>query len=290
MSKRVLVLGSTGMLGVQVVRQLQHLGHEVVGTTRRDSPDKGQIRFDVERDDIGSLFAKHGSFDYVVNAIGIIKPYIHDGNSAEEMRAIAVNSMFPHKLALVANAHSTRVIQIATDCTFSGFAKLYTEDSPHDALDVYGKTKSLGEIVVDNVMHIRCSIIGREYGRSTSLVEWVLAHEYGGKVSGYTNHLWNGVTTNVFGRVCGGIISENIFSAGKVHLVPSTLVSKYELVQAIASSCGRDDLEINPTEAPVAVDRTLATIHPELNKSLWHAAGFAEVPSVEHVVATLAEG
>lgn len=290
MTYRVLVLGATGMLGVQVARQLKNRGFSVVSSTRREHPGDGEIRFDVDSDEIEDLIAGQGPFDYVINCIGIIKPYIHDGNPEEELRAVLVNSVFPQKLAQAARNNGARVIQIATDCTFSGSASLYHEDSPHDALDVYGKTKSLGEVASSNVMHIRCSIIGREYGRSTSLVEWVLAHEHGESISGYTNHLWNGVTTNVFGRVCAGILAKDLFSAGKFHLVPSTIATKYELVQSIASACGRDDLTIQETEAPVAVDRTLSTIYPELNQSLWRAAGFETVPSVERVVATLSEG
>ena len=39
---------------------------------------------------------------------------------------------------------------------------VYVETDLHDALDVYGKTKSLGECQEPNVYHLRCSIIGPE--------------------------------------------------------------------------------------------------------------------------------
>ena len=43
-----------------------------------------------------------------------------------------------------------KVIQIATDCVFDGLKGNYTEDDKHNAIDVYGKTKSLGEVSADN--------------------------------------------------------------------------------------------------------------------------------------------
>ena len=55
-----------------------------------------------------------------------------------------------------------RVLQIATDCVYSGAQGAYVETDLHDALDVYGKTKSLGECQEPNVYHLRCSIIGPE--------------------------------------------------------------------------------------------------------------------------------
>lgn len=290
MKNRVLVLGSTGMLGYQVLEQLRRQAIDAVGTSRQQASSERSLAFDAETDDIEHLIESNGPFDYIVNAIGVIKPYIHDGNPVEEQRAIRINSIFPNTLAEAAQKHSVRVIQIATDCVYSGNERLYSEAAAHDALDTYGKSKSLGEVKFDNVMHIRCSIIGREVSRSSSLVQWVLGHEQGATVTGYTNHVWNGVTTNVFGRVCAGIINQDLFIPGVFHLVPSTIVTKFELVEQIALACGRPDLHIVATEAGASVDRTLSTNHPEVNRSLWSAAGFENVPCVEEIVATLAEG
>jgi dTDP-4-dehydrorhamnose reductase len=65
-------------------------------------------------------------------------------------------------LAIFAEDSGAKVIQIATDCVFSGSNGSYLETDPHDATDVYGKTKSDGEIESSAVMQLRCSIIGRE--------------------------------------------------------------------------------------------------------------------------------
>jgi dTDP-4-dehydrorhamnose reductase len=153
---------------------------------------------------------------------------------------------------------------------------------------VYGKTKSKGEVVSPNVMHIRVSTIGREINRSTLLLEWVLSHPQGATIPGYTDHFWNGVTTNHFAKVVRGIIEQNEFKSGLSHLVPGNELTKAELVRKIASAFGRSDLIVKDTESGKPINRTLATNNPELNQRLWAGAGYAEIPTIEQLIAEIA--
>ena len=162
----VLLLGSTGMLGYTVKATLEAEGLDVESTSRDGS---STFAFDARSDDIESCIAAAGSPPLIVNAIGIIKPHINESDNASRQQAIDVNSSFPHRLALAAESVGSHVIQIATDCVYSGATGLYKESAAHDALDVYGKTKSLGEVPSPAMTHLRCSIIGPENGRSTSL-------------------------------------------------------------------------------------------------------------------------
>lgn len=283
---RALVLGSTGMLGSRVAPQLAGHGIEVTATSR-GSGASDTVTFDAAVDSVDELLDQLGPCDYIINAIGVIKSHIQDGISAHEMRALRINALFPHELALAAERTGARVLQIATDCVYSGAVGGYTESAAHDALDVYGKTKSLGEVVSPAVMHLRCSIIGREVERSTSLVEWVLGQDEGAVIKGYTNHKWNGVTTGVFGQLCAGIMLKDGFSAGVQHVVPADVLSKHELVTAIARVGGRRDIVITPFETPQAIDRTLNTASEAANRRLWGDAGFDEIPTVERMVEDL---
>ena len=71
--------------------------------------------------------------------------------------------------------NNIKVIQIGTDCVYSGKKGLYSETDKHDPLDVYGKSKSLGEVFDGSALIIRCSIIGPEFKKQKSfLFEWFL--------------------------------------------------------------------------------------------------------------------
>jgi dTDP-4-dehydrorhamnose reductase len=133
-------------------------------------------------------------------------------------------------------------------------------------------------------MNIRCSIIGPERGRATSLLEWVLGQSPNSIIDGYVNHSWNGVTTWHFGLIVRAIIEGGLFDAKTVHLVPKNVVSKRDLVVCIAKAFGRGDIKVNAVNAATAVDRTLSTLDEDLNLSLWKAAGFEGPLTVEEMV------
>ena len=278
----VLVLGVNGMLGSMFSSVVSSKGYSVTGT-QRIAGGPNQISFNAERDDVSHLFHDI-KFDYVVNAIGIIKPRINEADRASRMTAITVNSLFPHHLVEACEENGAHLIQIATDCVYSGTTGNYAESAPHDPTDVYGKTKSLGEAASSAALHLRASIIGPEVGRQTSLWEWVRSQPKGARINGFTNHLWNGVTTYHFGRVCAGIISEGARPAGTFHLVPKDIVTKETLVTAIAKASGRSDIEIVPVAAADAIDRTLQTEHAHFNADLWRWAGYAEAPTISEMV------
>ena len=221
-----------------------------------------------------------------MNCIGVIKPLIHDDNASEVEQAVRINALFPHLLARWTAGHA-RVLQIATDCVYSGTKGGYTETDVHDALDVYGKTKSLGEVHAPHVHHLRCSIIGPEMKEPRSLLEWFLGQSPG-TVKGFVNHNWNGVTTLHFAKVCAGIIKREISLPHSQHVVPSGAVTKCEMLQQFARCYGRDDVTVRPTEAAVVIDRTLTTGNQDLNRELWNAAGYAEPPSVPQMIEELA--
>jgi dTDP-4-dehydrorhamnose reductase len=226
--------------------------------------------------------------DWVINCIGVIKPFIKDSDAVQVAEAIRTNAALPHELARATEGSGTRVIQIATDCVYSGAKGNYVEDDPHDALDVYGKSKSLGEVPVPHFSHIRASIIGPEAGRQRSLLEWFLGQERDARLSGYVNHRWNGVTTLHFAKICEALIG-GAPAPERLHLVPTGEVTKHALLEAFADAYGRSDVSIEPVDAPTVVDRTLATSDPGANAALWRAAGYETAPTVSEMVAELAQ-
>lgn len=245
--------------------------------------------FDANSSDLYKALDVINGSQWVINAIGIIKPLIHDDNPFEVERAIGVNSLLPHMLAKKAQECDSRIIQIATDCVYSGNKGQYIEDDVHDALDVYGKTKSLGEVYSPNVFHLRCSIIGPEPKEFKSLMEWFLGQKINSHLKGFTNHHWNGLTTLHFAKVCYGIISKDIQLPHIQHVVPDGSITKFDLLKAFSHYFKREDISITPFETEVSIDRALSTIDDNLNLRLWKFAGYDRPPSVPEMVEELAD-
>ena len=291
---RVLVLGGSGMLGSMVVDVLSRdPGLTVTATARADALRRSLATryanvewrtFDAATDMPADLLPGQ---QWVVNAIGLTKPLIRDDRWEEIERAIEINAGLPHRVARAAATAGARVIQIATDCVYTGTKGEYLESDPHDARDVYGKSKSLGETWQDNVVHLRCSIIGPEPKDFKFLLEWFRRQPRGAAVRGFVNHRWNGVTTLQFARLCRAIVAGGPWPGHLLHVVPTGTLSKAEMLHLFAEVYGRADVVIDEVPADVVVDRTLATDRPEVNAELWRIAGYERPPTVAAMVREL---
>jgi dTDP-4-dehydrorhamnose reductase len=241
-------------------------------------------KFEAKTDSIEVLVNDLNAGDYVINCIGMVKSLIHDEKPESCDAAYFLNATFPSKLAEVAESRGLRVIQMATDCVYSGKDGNYPESAAHDALDVYGKSKSLGEVPSAAVMNLRVSVIGKG---TQGLYHWVASQPQGATITGYLDHQWNGITSVEYGRIIAGIVRDGLFTPGVHHIVPTGSVNKNELVHLIAANAGRTDLKINPIDSGKSVDRTLSTNNQDFNSKLWAAAGRDTVPSVAELVAEI---
>lgn len=261
---KVYVLGYKGMLGRYVYIYLKSKNFDVIGLTRNDiDADKSTYNEPLLK---SILF--HKGFkkdDVLINCIGTIKPMVDKYGT---LTAIKVNSLFPHLLANVCKKEGYKMIHITTDCVFSGKDGFYNENSPHDCIDIYGKSKSLGEPT--NCTVIRTSIIGEEVGQSRSLLEWVKSMN-GKTANGYTNHNWNGLTCFQVAKIFEDIIVNNKYWLGVRHIFSPNIMNKFELVSAIADIYDLD-IEVVPTEAATKCDRSLSTIHCDIT---------FEIPDIE---------
>lgn len=250
------------MLGHKVVKALK--GLNVIAPSRAEYEAPNSL----------SQFKLHAT-DYVINCIGAIP---QKGHSPKSMAKL--NTHFPHLLKM----EGVKVIQIATDCAFSGARGNYTELDARDATDAYGVSKINGEVV--EFMNLRTSIIGPEITGKKSLFEWVRNQPTGAMIQGFANHFWNGITTQAFGDIVRGIVENNRFASGMQHIIPANQVSKLQLINAIRIKLDRQDIEILPTITN-PVNRTLATVAPETNEAIWKLAGYSRVPTIQELITAM---
>src|SRR5258706_15824482 len=149
---KVVILGGNGMLGHQLCRVLRER-MEVWATFQKDSASYHKFNLLPEKQIIGNVLVQdiaHLSTildtvkpDAVVNAVGIVK---QRDEAKQAVASIQINALFPHQLANLCVERGIRVIQISTDCVFSGLRGNYTEIDVPDPVDLYGRTKLLGEL------------------------------------------------------------------------------------------------------------------------------------------------
>ncbi len=277
-----LVLGTRGMLGQTIVGVLSRSRSLVLHGTSREAGGHG-LRFDVEReeDSLRRLFVEAGPVRYVINCIGVRSDQIDESRPGSIARAIRVNALFPHRLWEAAAECGASVIHISTDGVFSPGADVCDEAASCDAADAYGKTKSLGEVVLSGFLTLRCSIVGVDELTRRGLLEWFRSQPPSARVNGYTDHLWNGVTTLQLAELCRTLIEEDIFdvarSEGPIHhFCPNARLSKHELLELFRTHF-RPDLTVEPVRGPVpAVRRILTTRYRTLRDRFGASRPMAE--------------
>lgn len=247
------------MLGHQLARRWREK-FDVRSTVRSDISkyvkagvfEKDEVICPVNAEDFNSVrdAVKIAQPDVIINCIGIIKQL---PTSKNVIQTLTVNSIFPHRLAEVAEDNRARLITVSTDCVFSGKKGNYTEEDLSDAEDVYGKSKNLGEIDAENCLTLRTSIIGRELETAHSLVEWFLSNR-GGKVKGFTKAIYTGFPTIVLADIIADLIINHPDLSGIYH-VSSESIDKYRLLCLIRDAY-RLDVEIEPFD-DFRIDRSL---------------------------------
>jgi len=256
---RVIVLGASGMFGHKLLQRLR-ASFEIAGTVRHPVADRRlcqvlsgvKLYGGVEAHDLSSLDRAINDWraQVVVNCIGIVK---QTEAASDPLTSIAINSLFPHQLAKVTATYGARLIHFSTDCVFSGRRGNYVEDDLPDAMDLYGRSKLLGEVSASNVLTLRMSIVGRELRAHLGLIDWFLSQR-GGRVNGYAHALYSGLTTIAAADLIAGLIKAHPELDGLWH-VSGDPISKLELLRVI-NRVYRLDIDIVADKAFVC-DRRL---------------------------------
>jgi dTDP-4-dehydrorhamnose reductase len=252
MNKKVLVLGAKGMLGHTLFRTAHkyYSQYELAGTIRDNDKtyftesEQKRIISDIDVLD-EEVFAK--VFDkirpyIVINCVGVIKQL---KEAKDPILTIQLNALFPHKLLKLCERHNARLICISTDCVFDGLKGNYSEEDNPAPIDLYGRTKLLGEIAYSrNCITIRTSIIGHELSTKNGLLEWFLSQKE--KVNGYTKAYYSGFTTLELSKIILEKIIPNENLNG-IFNIASDSITKYELLKLISGTYNKN-ITISPYE------------------------------------------
>lgn len=255
---RILILGGDGMLGHQLFKHLRS-NHDVKVTLRQDPSaysqyglfDAGNAYTSIDVRSSERLFEVAADFlpEAIVNGVGIVKQRT---SAKESIPSLEINSLLPHRLAVLCKAIGARLVHLSTDCVFSGMKGNYVESDASDADDLYGKSKFLGEVRERHCLTLRTSIIGRELSRKKSLLEWFLAQRE--TVSGYKKAIFSGFTTLEMSRIIEKMLVRHQEASGLYH-VSSTPISKFDLLVMIKEKLSVP-VEVLPDESMLC-DRSL---------------------------------
>lgn len=257
---RILILGASGMLGSLLYRVLASDPlFETWGTLRSSKTQSvpeflkySGLLFScdlLEGDCLQAVISKVNP-QVVINCVGIIK---QKPQAQDVLLATTVNGVMPHRLAKICAQRGIRLLQISTDCVFSGVKGMYNEWDAPDAEDIYGKSKSLGELLdYPNALTLRTSLVGHELASRHSLLDWFLGQQI--SVNGFSKAVFSGVTTLEMSRLIRQILLEHPHLSGLYH-VSSPPIDKATWLRLVAKIYNKKIDIVD--DASLVIDRSL---------------------------------
>lgn len=267
---KLLVLGANGMAGHMITLYLKEKNHEVYSVSRNPIPFCEGLVSDVFAIDTLRDYIKKNNFDTIINCIGLLNTACDEHIS----QAVFINSYLPHFLADIVHETVTKIIHLSTDCVFSGKKGNYNEYAIPDGESYYDRSKALGEINDNYNLTFRNSIIGPDMNvNGIGLFNWFMKQQ--NEIFGYSNVLWNGVTTLVLAQAIDQAMTENL--SGIYHLVSPIAISKYNLLQLFNKYFKDDSITIKEN-SDIYINKTLVNNRKDFS---------FKVPCYEDMIADL---
>ena len=259
--KKVVVIGCKGMAGHVVKTWLESTGlYDVWGIARGIDSGQKLINLDVSNTKELESILDNGSFDVVINCIGLLN------KTAEDNPELAVwfNSYFPQLLASYGKKHNFKLVHISTDCVFSGKEGGYKEDSFKNGIGFYAQSKALGEVINTKDLTFRTSIIGPELNENgIGLFHWFMSQN--DEVFGYSEAYWSGVTTIELAKGIHEAIKQDL--TGLYHFVNNTKISKFDLINEFNSNFRDGGINII-FKSDYKVDKSLINTRDDFNYTI----------------------
>jgi dTDP-4-dehydrorhamnose reductase len=242
---RSLVIGGSGLLGRQLVRELEDSGEEVLSTynsNEASGPKKGCVKLDVR--DTDAVFGLISSFSprhvYLPAAMTNV-----DQCERSPTQAWDINAEGTMSVAKACKTAGAKLLYVSTDYVFNGMkgSRYYEFDNP-DPINIYGQTKLEGErCVLDADKHnliCRVSVLyGSNEGGKDNFVTWLIKElGKGNKVRVFHDQF----VSPTYAPHCAAFLTKLMRSEAKgvYHTSGPDCINRYDMAVAVAKEMDLD--------------------------------------------------
>jgi dTDP-4-dehydrorhamnose reductase len=243
---KVLVTGSAGLIGQQVVKDLSKL-NEVFSSYNDSMPEYGEpVRMDLrDHKEISSVFDRKNP-DVVIH-LGAMTDV--DLCESENHSATEINAKSTETIAKECSKQNSFLIYLSTDYVFDGNSGMYKETDTTNPIGYYGKSKLDGEISVQNSSAEYC--IARTstpfglHSKKKSFPIWIIENL---KQKNQINVLTDQITSPTYipnlSKMLIEIAERKI--TGILHVSGASNMSRYDMACMIADKLNFDQSFLNP--------------------------------------------
>ena len=233
--EKVLVLGSTGLLGSRVSNLLKN-SYKVSGTYLGSQPisEIDSYKIDVTNFNEIQELIRTGDFNLIINCIGLTN--IEECERRPEA-AWQINATLPFYLAKASRLTNAKLIHISTDHYLSEAQLPRSENVKFTPVNHYGYSKISGERFVINTnpsaLVLRTNFFGISKRSNHSLLDFLVDKLLRGEnFEGFEDVIFNPLGVTELSRLILNLADSNL--TGIFHAAGERPVSKYEFALEVA--------------------------------------------------------
>ncbi len=280
---KILLIGSTGLLGQALTNEALSRNIDLVGIARKGA----DVCADITDDKVlESVIVEHQP-DIVINACAIVN---HNLCETDKGLAYTVNARPSSLLSDLSKKMGFYYVYISTDGYYSGdLSKKHTETDDVLILNEYARTKYLGEcftLMNDRAMVVRTNIVGfRNNVEQPTFIEWAISAVKSQQTMRlFDDYYTSSISTRQFADVFFDLLK--LRPAGVFNLASSEVSSKERFIRQLAQML---DLPlINPEVVSVkSLDGSHRADSLGLDVSKVETLLNRKLPNLEEVVSQL---
>ena len=233
----VLVIGS-GFLGGNIVNEFRNNEIKVIGTNyNKNSSD--EIHFDITNMDSIVSCVKKYSPQVIINCAANVN--VDDLENNEKL-AFSINAYGAENIAKVCKNNKIRLLHISSDAVFDGKKGMYVEEDMMNPINIYAKSKMLGEELIsknlENYVIIRTNFYGF-HKQHKFLFNWILSKlKNNERFTGFNDVFFNPLEVTNLSKMIYELSEKNF--CGILHLSSDEIFSKFEFATKISEFFGFD--------------------------------------------------
>ena len=270
----ILVTGTTGQLGYDVVRELERRGEDFMGTTRAE--------LDLSNPDAAKNFILDKKPDAVIHCAAYTAV---DKAESEAELALTVNGLSTRRIAEACREINAKMIYLSTDYVFGGDSHIpYETGDEKNPVNVYGRSKLLGEdsviAVLKNYFIVRISWVFGVNGKNFVKTMLNLADKHK-KLRVVNDQVGSPTYTADLAPLLVDMIHTEKF--GIYHASNEGVCSWAEFAEEIFKQAGKtvEVEKITTAEYPTPAKRPF---NSRMSKASLDAAGFKRLPPWQDAV------
>jgi dTDP-4-dehydrorhamnose reductase len=232
---KVLVIGSTGMLGQALMYEIKRRGIEVIGMARRGA----DISCDVVDDRTLSNIILSIKPQIIINSAAIVSLAKCEDKPDY---AYLINARPASILAEISLKTGIYFIQISTDHYYTGDCNIkHTEEHPIRLINEYARTKYAAErfaLTCPNALVVRTNIVGfRNRNDTPTFVEWAIQNiENNSPITLFDDYFTSSIHVAQFSSALLDILEKR--PCGVLNLASREIFSKKTFICALAEKMG----------------------------------------------------